>query len=48
VPEYTIDQYWNRLQQKDNWFLVQMMYSPPSFSDITEYEEDYSDRFNID
>jgi GR25 family glycosyltransferase involved in LPS biosynthesis len=48
VPAYTIDQYWNRLQQKDNWFLVQMMYSPPSFSDITEYEEDYSDRFNID
>jgi len=47
IPAYTLDQYWNRLQQRDNWFLVQMMYSPPSFSDITKNEEDYTDRFTI-
>ena len=48
IPEYTLDQYWNSLQEKDNWFLVQMMYSPPSYSDITDYIEDYTDRFNIE
>jgi GR25 family glycosyltransferase involved in LPS biosynthesis len=47
APAYTLDQYWNSLQQKDNWFLVQMMYSPPSYSDITEFIEDYTDRFTI-
>jgi glycosyl transferase family 25 len=36
-----IDMYWQRLQEKDNWFLIQMLYNPPGFSDIKQRTMDY-------
>lgn len=42
---FAIDTWWNRLQATDKWFIVQMMYSPPSFSDVKKIVMDYTDRF---
>lgn len=42
---YNLDKHWILLQSKDNWFIVQMMYSPLGYSDVTNKEEDYSHRF---
>jgi len=45
---FAIDTWWNHVQQRDSWFIVQMMYSLPSFSDVTNHIPDYTDRFIID
>jgi len=45
---FAIDTWWNNLQAIDNWFIVQMMYSPPSFSDVTNTTPNYTDRFIIE
>jgi glycosyl transferase family 25 len=44
---YAIDTWWNNVQQRDNWFLVQMMYSPPSYSDVTQDTPNYIERFIV-
>jgi glycosyl transferase family 25 len=44
---FAIDTWWNRLQATDNWFLVQMMYSPPSYSNVTNTTIDYTERFTV-
>ena len=46
---YALDAYWNRLQQKDNWFIVQppLMYQTPSYSDICNTYADYRSLMNV-
>lgn len=41
--DYALDAYWNRLQQKDNWFIVQppLIYQLPGFSNIENKIVDY-------
>jgi len=42
---YGGDQYWKRLQKKDNWFRVRLMYQRKSYSDIARAVVDYSSWF---
>jgi glycosyl transferase family 25 len=42
TEEYNIDLYWNRLQARDNWYIVQLLYTPTMFSDIKNRIMDYS------
>jgi hypothetical protein len=41
---YRGDRYWNRLQKRDNWYIVmpQMCMQRPSFSDIERRHVDYT------
>ena len=34
--EFIIDQYWQRLQQKDNWFIIPLCYSKENYSDTLQ------------
>jgi len=34
--EFIIDQYWQRLQQKDNWFILPLCYSKENYSDTLQ------------
>ena len=45
---YAIDQYWKRLQQKDNWYCVipSLMVQRPSYSDIERRHTNYSNEFS--
>jgi GR25 family glycosyltransferase involved in LPS biosynthesis len=43
--QYRIDIYWQRLQQKDNWFILPLCYSPPGYSDISGKQIDWSPYF---
>ena len=45
VYPYRIDIYWQRLQEKDNWFILPLCYSSPGFSDISGREIDWSPYF---
>lgn len=47
TEEFNLDQYWNRLKLKDNWFIVQMMYSKEDYSDIAKSNVDYSQRYKM-
>jgi hypothetical protein len=42
-----IDMYWHRLQEKGNWFLIQLLYNPPGFSDIQKCNMNYDNYFGI-
>ena len=46
---YIIDQYWQRLQQKDNWFIVNpaLIIQRPSTSSISNTFVDYRQNFNL-
>ena len=48
--DYALDAYWNRLQQKDNWFIVQppLVYQKPSYSDICNAQVDYRPLMNVE
>jgi hypothetical protein len=41
---YRIDVWWHSLQ-KDNWYILPMMYSPPGFSDVRNKIIDHSNLF---
>jgi hypothetical protein len=43
--EYRIDIHWHSLQQRDNWFILPLCFSPPGFSDISGFEIDWSSYF---
>ena len=45
---YALDQYWKRLQQKDNWYCVipSLMIQAPSYSDIERRQVNYSNEFS--
>jgi hypothetical protein len=46
-PIYALDQYWKRLQQKDNWYCVipSLMVQRPSYSDIERRHTNYINEF---
>jgi hypothetical protein len=44
---HNIDMYWQRLQEKDNWFLIQLLYNPPGFSDIKNIYMNYDVHFGL-
>jgi len=46
-PIYALDQYWKRLQQKDNWHCVipSLMVQRPSYSDIERRHTNYINEF---
>lgn len=44
---HNIDMYWQRLQEKDNWFLIQLLYNPPGFSDIKKIHMNYDTHFGL-
>jgi hypothetical protein len=41
TEQYNIDLYWQNLQKRDNWYILQMMYSPEGYSDVLEMVIDY-------
>ena len=43
--QYRIDIYWHRLQERDNWFIIPLCYSPPGYSDISGQQIDWSPYF---
>lgn len=47
--EFCLDQYWKRLQDKDNWYIVNpaLMIQRPSKSSISQTFVDYGDKFNL-
>jgi glycosyl transferase family 25 len=45
---FAIDTWWNKLQQKDNWILVQMLSTITTYSDVTHNTPDYTQRFIVD
>jgi|LauGreDrversion4_2_1035121.scaffolds.fasta_scaffold00332_18 glycosyl transferase family 25 len=47
--EYCIDQYWKRLQEKDNWYIINpaLMIQRPSKSSISQTFVDYGNKFNL-
>jgi len=47
TDENNIDMYWHRLQGKDNWFFIQLLYNPPGFSDIQKCYVNYNKYFGI-
>jgi len=49
IQIHTIDQYWKRLQEKDNFFMIYpvLMYQRPSYSDIQKYHADYTSFFTL-
>jgi len=42
---YIIDQYWQRLQQKDNWFIIPLCYSKENYSDSLKRVENWEPYF---
>jgi glycosyl transferase family 25 len=48
--DYALDAYWNRLQQRDNWYIVQppLVYQKPSYSDICNSQVDYRPLMNVE
>jgi len=46
-PLYALDMYWQRLQARDNWYLVapSLVVQRPSYSDIEKKEVDYVKQF---
>jgi GR25 family glycosyltransferase involved in LPS biosynthesis len=42
---YRIDIWWHSLQQKDNWYILPLMYSPPGYSDTLYKIVDHSNLF---
>lgn len=46
---YALDQYWKKLQEPDNWFLIapSLMYQRPSMSSIEYRDVDYTHMFNL-
>lgn len=47
-PLYAIDMYWQRLQQRDNWFVVipSLFIQRPSYSDIEQKDVNYTHLFH--
>jgi glycosyl transferase family 25 len=47
-PNYALDQYWKKLQKKDNWYIVvpSLVIQRPSFSSICNQHVDYTGYFN--
>jgi glycosyl transferase family 25 len=47
-PMYALDQYWKRIQPRDNWYCVipSLMIQRPSFSDIERRNTDYTKEFS--
>jgi glycosyl transferase family 25 len=45
---YNTDIYWRRLQARDNWFIVQMMYNRPCFSLIQQHVVDWTPYFDLE
>jgi glycosyl transferase family 25 len=47
-PTYALDQYWKKLQAKDNWYCVipSLIIQKPSFSDIERKHTDYIKYFS--
>lgn len=46
---YALDMYWKRLQQRDNWFIVNppLVYQRPDYSDICNTNVDYRNWMNV-
>jgi glycosyl transferase family 25 len=44
---FAIDTWWNKLQKKDNWILVQMLSTITTYSDITKDTPNYTQRFVV-
>ena len=42
---YIIDQYWQRLHQKDNWFIIPLCYSKENYSDSLKRVENWEPYF---
>ena len=47
TEQNNIDMYWQRLQEKDNWFLIQLLYNAPGFSDIKKIHMNYDIHFGL-
>lgn len=49
MSQYRGDRYWNRIQARDNWYIIipQMCIQRPSFSDIENKNVDYTRYLNI-
>ena len=51
TEQYNIDLYWQHLHKKDNWYIVQMMYSPEGYSDvlgmIIDYKINYTEKIQF-
>jgi len=47
LPEFSLDQYWKKLQATDTWYLIKpsMSIQSPSYSDIEKKNVDYSSHF---
>jgi glycosyl transferase family 25 len=47
-PIYALDQYWKKLQAKDNWYVVipSLMIQAPSYSDIEKRRVNYTKEFS--
>jgi hypothetical protein len=45
TEKFRLDNYWHQLMGKDNWFIVKMMHTIPSYSDISIADVDYRHRF---
>lgn len=43
--QFIIDQYWQRLQQKDNWFIIPLCYSKENYSDSLKRVENWEPYF---
>jgi hypothetical protein len=43
--QFIIDNYWQRLQQKDNWFILPLCYSKENFSDSLKRVENWEPYF---
>jgi GR25 family glycosyltransferase involved in LPS biosynthesis len=44
-PEYRIDVYWHKLQERDNWFIVPLCYSSVGYSDVSKGQVDWQPYF---
>lgn len=47
-PTYALDQYWKKLQAKDNWYCIipSLIVQKPSFSDIEKRDTNYTKEFS--
>jgi len=43
--QFIIDKYWQRLQQKDNWFIIPLCYSKENYSDSLKRVENWEPYF---
>ena len=45
IYDHTIDNFWRKLQPKDNWFILRMFYGLPQYSDVAKDFFDYTSTY---